>query len=224
MAFTLTACNSRHETSLFEIRSDYIIHDGEILGGRFFRDYGLFNITIADGATITLKYVDMRNCQGINCEGDATIILEGVNCIHSQLDTPAIQPGGEGTTLTIMGDGDLTAIGGTNSPGIGSSANGTCGDIVISGGTVRAVGGSHAAGIGCGFQGKCGAIIIKQTVTKVTVEKGEDATYSIGRSDALDKCGIIIIGGVIYNQIDVLQYYDSINLAESPFVYPYPYY
>ena len=53
----------------------------------------------------------------------------------------------------VIKDGDITAIGGINSAGIGGAAEHNCGDITISGGVVKANGGKYGAGIGSGYSG-----------------------------------------------------------------------
>ena len=52
--------------------------------------------------------------------------------------------------------------------GIGSGADGSCSDIIISGGTVTATGRKSAAGIGSGASSRCSNIIISGgTVTAI---------------------------------------------------------
>jgi len=123
------------------------------------------NITIEDGAIVTLKDVVINpdgdlTCgsdliSGITCEGNATIILEGTNTVKgfglSGIEVKS------GKTLTILGTGTLNASGysGASGAGIGGQGN-----IVIMGGTINATGTFAAAGIG-GRQGEsCGNITI----------------------------------------------------------------
>ena len=120
-------------------------------------------VTIGSGKTFTLSWttINVASGPGIQCSGNATIILDGTNNVTTAADSyPAIQAGGSGTTLTIQGSGSVTATGGLNAAGIGSGYQGTCGNITISGGSVMATGGLYAAGIGSGYQGTCGNIII----------------------------------------------------------------
>lgn len=111
-------------------------------------------VTIPDGASITLN--DAAISGSIVCEGSATITLVGTNSVSGATFKAGIQIGGSGTTLTINGDGSLTANGGSQSAGIGLSriwnydSNVTSGDIVIEGGTITATGGHWGAGIGTG--------------------------------------------------------------------------
>ena len=169
------------------------------------------SVTIADGATITLRDVNMNTggSSPIKCAGDATIILEGTNRVGNWNQSPGIQASPSNTTLTISGSGSLTATGGSYAAGIGSGYCGKLGDITISGGNIVATGGTQAAGIGCGSGGKCGRITISGgniTATggsgaagigcgreahcgginitggcTITAYKGEGAPYSIGK-------------------------------------------
>lgn len=185
-------------------------------------------ITIADGATVTLKGVNISTTgPGIICNGDATIILEGTNSVTSTDDT-AVQIGIESTT-TINGSGSLTAtggggagigcsneyekcgnivinggtvtaFGGENAAGIGGGRYAACGNITINGGTVTATGGLYCAGIGSGLNNTCDDITITDGVTRVTANKGTNAPYSIGRDKEGDQRtnGTITIGGTVY--------------------------
>lgn len=125
-------------------------------------------ITVGSGQTFTLSWttLSVTTGPGIQCSGNATIILDGTNTISTTAEYyPAIQAGGSGTTLTIQGSGSVTATGGKYAAGIGSGKSGICGDITISGGNVTASGGQDGAGIGSGCgdnntTSTCGAITI----------------------------------------------------------------
>ena len=127
-----------------------------------------------------MERYDDYDWAGLTCSGDATLILEGTNFVrgfyrhHPGIYVP------EGKTLTISGDGALTAISNGKSAGIGGGHWLSCGNIVIEGGSISAIGGEKAAGIGSGWGGRCGNITIKDTVTKVAAAKGSGAPYSIG--------------------------------------------
>ena len=124
--------------------------DGDILTGSI-----RHTVTITNGANITLSNAAISG--SIVCEGSATITLVGTNSVSGASQKAGIQIGGSGTTLTIKGDGSLTANGGSESAGIGLSriwnydSNVTSGDIVIEGGTITATGGEWGAGIGTGI-------------------------------------------------------------------------
>ena len=162
-------------------------------------------ISIADGATVTLDGVTITNlgkdCDwaGINCPGNATLVLKGVNTVCAGRDGndynnyPGIWIAPE-KTLTIQGDGTLTAYSNANYPagaGIGGGYTTACGNIVIEGGTINATGGDRAAGIGSGRGASCGTITINGG--NVTATGGE---YAAGIGSAYNgECGNITISG-----------------------------
>ena len=156
-------------------------------------------ITIANGSTLRLweMTLNVTSGPGIQCDGNATIILDGANTVTtSAKDYPAIQAGGSGTTLTIQGDGSVTATGGNWGAGIGSKWQQTCGDIEIKSGTITANGGNWGAGIGSSSsfgtgsnQTTCGNITISGgTVTAI----GGNEAAGIG-SGVSAICGNITI-------------------------------
>lgn len=153
-------------TRLSTLSSDYTAADGETLYGTL---AGNYKVSIADGATVTLKDVTIDgsgNYAGINCIGDATIILDGTNNVKGCSSNDSGYSGysgiyvPKGRTLTILGTGSLTAIGNGYGAGIGGNFNADCGNIVIEGGTIVAMGGTHAAGIGSSGDVSCGSITI----------------------------------------------------------------
>ena len=131
-------------------------------------------VSIAAGATVTLDGVtivgdDDENYKwaGLNCLGDATIILKdgtqnsvkGFHVNYPGIHVPA------GSTLTITGgsegNGNLFAISSGYGAGIGGGNNIPCGNIYIQGGKITARGGIYGAGIGGGYQIPCGNIYIQ---------------------------------------------------------------
>ena len=186
-------------TRLSTLSSDYTAADGETLYGTL---AGNYKISIAAGATVTLKDVTIDgsgNYAGINCMGDATIILDGTNNVKGySSDYPGIYVP-RYKTLTILGTGSLTAIGNGCGAGIGGSSNAYCGNIVIEGGTITATAGEYAAGIGGGGFGDCGNITISGgTVTAISggtvTATGGDKAAGIG-SGSTGSCGSITISG-----------------------------
>ena len=214
--------------NLGTVSNSYEAKDGDILGGTLSSNA---KISIADGATVTLSNATINGADdnfwpiaGITCKGNATIILEGMNTVRGfYMNYPGIHIA-KGKTLTIKGDGSLTAssnglaagigggsagidcgnivieggyitaTGGKTSAGIGSGFKSSCGDIIIKGGTIKATGGQSAAGIGTGMAGSCGNITIANTVNSVTATKGKSATHSIGKG-AQGTIGTVTIGG-----------------------------
>lgn len=164
-------------------------------------------ISIADGASVILKGVDIQGYKGENykwagltCAGDATIILAdgSTNTVNGfYRDYPGIFIA-EGKTLTIQGSGSLTATsGGSANPfgaGIGGARNIACGNIVIEGGTVTAKGGTQCAGIGSGGKA-CGDISISGTAN-VTATGGSGAGIGSGKYGTVSGT-ISIEGGTV---------------------------
>lgn len=159
-------------------------------------------IMIADGVTVTFNNVTIRNC--FICEGNATVVLaeNSHNLVQVGWDyTHGFMNGGEGTTLTIEGSGELTAdmSKDRDRAGIGGNA----GDIIIKGGTITAKGGDGGAGIGGSRASKTGNITI--TGGNITAIGGWSAAgigtgdywyYSWG--DVPGRCGnISITGGTV---------------------------
>ncbi|GEM_PF-1524650 len=190
---------------------NYTAKSGETLTGTL---NGNYKISVADGAVVmldgvTIKGIDSNKYMwaGINCEGDATIILIGTNNVtgfHSY--SPGIHvPAGK--TLTIQGDGSLTASSTGWAAGIGGGVKISCGNIIINGGTITTHGGKYAAGIGGGYQSSCGNITIASTVTSVTATKGYYSSYSIGAGE-YGTCGTVTIGGKVTDPI-----------SQSPYTY-----
>ena len=186
------------------LMSDYVAQDGDTLRGTLDDNTQPYKISIAEGAKVVLRdaiiHRDQKNHMwaGITCEGEATIILVGENSVGGfQSYYPGIQPGPEGTTLTIKGEGKLTVRSGW-AAGIGSGdgANGTnvCGDITITGGTVTATGGGDSAGIGGGVFGTCGDITISGgTVIATGKELGTGIGCGKGDRRRPSVCGDITI-------------------------------
>ena len=181
--------------------TEYTVQDGEVLTGTLASNV---KISIADGATVTLKDVNItnlgNNCNwaGINCPDDATLVLEGTNTVCAGRDGSGYNnyPGiyiAPDKTLTIQGDGTLTAYSVASYPygaGIGGGYDNACGNIVINGGTITAMGGQNSAGIGGGSNASCGNITINGGTVTAT---GGESGAGIGGGYA--SCGNITING-----------------------------
>ena len=184
--------------------------------------YNNCDITIVDGATVTLKDVFQINTVNpcVSCLGDATIILSGDNTINSNKAGIYVP---EDKTLTIRGDGSLDVVsnsnaaigaystnpcgsivieGGTifargNKAGIGGAGNiASCQNITISGGTIEAYSSNNSAAIGCGsgYQSRCGDITITGGTIKVAQCIDGNGAAGIG-SGRYATCGNITISG-----------------------------
>ncbi len=192
-------------TDLSTISADYEAKNGETLTGTLGSNV---KISIADGATVTLKNVNITNlgdgCDwaGINCPGDATLVLEGTNTVCAGRDGSGYNnyPGiyiAPDNTLTIQGDGTLTAYSVASGPygaGIGGGYDISCGNIVINSGTITATGGRSAAGIGGGNEANCGNITISGGTIEAT---GGDGAAGIGGGNEANCGNITISGGTI---------------------------
>ena len=196
---------------LSALTGNITVPNGSILTGTL---GGNYKVSIADGATVTLRDVTINGVDdidyswaGITCEGDATIILEGANTVKGFCwSYPGVYVP-ENKTLTIRGSGSLDASSNGYGAGIGGGSGGECGNITISGGYVTATGGTCAAGIGGGYMATCGDITITKGVSIVTATKGEYAPNSIGAGYA-GTCGMVTVGGVVTG-----------NITESPYMY-----
>ena len=172
---------------LSKVTFDTRFVDGNILTGTLSEKVKL---TIAEGATVTLKDAhidggDYDACwwAGITCEGNATILLEGVNSVRGfHRNYPGIIVA-KGYTLTIDGDGSLDASSSGYGAGIGagSETSVNCGNIVILGGSITARGGEYSAAIGGGsWDTSCGRVTITDGVKQIIAIKGDKSPNSIG--------------------------------------------
>ena len=192
---------------LSQAPSDFTVVDGNVLTGSTSH-----TVTIANGASITLN--DATITGGIVCAGTAEITLVGTNSVTGASYKAGIQVGGSGTTLTIKGNGSLTANGGEQSAGIGLSrawnpANDVIGgDIIIEGGNITANGSVNdkwGAGIGTGVikggTAMLGTITIKGGSVKAT---GGSEANGIGTGYTYGGCTNTIGTVTIYDGIDMV--------------------
>jgi hypothetical protein len=178
------------------LTGNYEAQNNDVLTGVLSGDK---QITIADGATITLRDANITlsssaQYAGITPLGDATILLEETNTVKGgNRNYPGIYvPAGK--TLIIDGTGSLNASSHGYGCGIGGGCEIQAGNIVINGGTITATGGEFAAGIGSGQYDSCGNITI--TGGTITANGGDDAA-GIGSGDC-GSCGnILITGGTV---------------------------
>ena len=198
---------------LSTVTTDTTVADGFTITGTLANNV---KISIADGATVTLKNASINadgtwtsgDYAGLNCLGDATITLEAgtTNTVKGfKMTYPGIHvPSGK--TLTINGSGTLAASPNTTNVGMNATGAGigggvglSCGNIVIAGGTITASSASHSAAIGCGGNPvgtqTCGNI----TITGGTVTATCNASYGAGIGAGINgECGnISITGGTV---------------------------
>ena len=152
---------------LAKLSAHYEARDGDVLSGMM---DGNYQITIAEGATVTLRNaviygVNEWECPwaGITALGDATLALEGSNIVKGFYEElPGIFVP-EGKTLIVKGSGKLDVSSNGMAPAMGSSVykDGIdCGNIEIQGGSIRATGGEDSAAIGSAYLTSCGSIVI----------------------------------------------------------------
>ena len=150
-------------------------------------NYSQTRIQIEANASVTLTldgvYIDTTKAYGEapllisdDSTGNVDLILKGENVLIAANNYAGIQKNGDAEnigTLTISGDGSLTAKGGLHGAGIGSSIYSPGSNITISGGVITATGGSGAAGIGGGTYGDGSNIMISGgTVTATGGSQG----------------------------------------------------
>ena len=201
---------------LEDVTGYYVARDGTTLTGTNDKIVTM----IDDGATVTLQGVTILGINeeqspfsGITCLGDATIILASgtentVRGFYS--DYPGIYVPAD-NTLTVKGDGQLTASSNGHGAGIGGGVFLSCGNIRIEGGAINAQGGSGAAGIGGGYRSACGDITITTGVTSVTAStegKSNSVGASAGYGDGFSPCGTVTIGDV-----------ETGSISETPYTY-----
>ena len=192
--------------------------DGDVLTGTLdgSTEEGKVKIEIAAGATVTLYNAHINGQHygggsdteclwaGINCLGNATIILSGENSVtnfnrHYPAILAAHNTGSvDEYTLTIRGSGMLTATNAYLGAGIGGGNMIDCGNIRIEGGDITATGGHYSAGIGGGSNSSCGDITINGGTIKAT--GGTDAAgigSGCSSSDNSSSGNISISGGTV---------------------------
>lgn len=185
--------------NLANVFRDITVTDGCTVTGTL---ANIVKISIADEATVTLDGVSINGVNsgsyykwaGINCLGNATLILSGTNTVKGFHENfPGINVP-ESYTLTLQGDGSLNASSNGFGAGIGGGLNVICGNIKIKGGNITATGGQNCAGIGggnSGTTGRCGNIEISGGTINTT---GGDGSAGIG-AGSNSRCGTITISG-----------------------------
>lgn len=165
------------------------------------------NITL-DGVTISTSGRNYACAFAVEAGGTANITLSGTNSLTSGYFRAGLEVP-ENATVTIDGDGSLTATGDYYGAGIGGSGSiSNSGTIIMNGGTITANGGRNGAGIGGGGGGGRdagnGGIV---TITDGTITaKGGQAGAGIGgggkdnssSGGAGNGGSITIKGGTVY--------------------------
>ncbi|MBR5906525.1 MAG: hypothetical protein IKZ51_08770 [Bacteroidales bacterium] len=184
--YEITVKMKRDLVNLANINRDITLFDDDVVTGTLGSNR---KISIADGATVTLSEANINgsgtwnsgNYAGINCLGDATIVLadgttntvKGFNQNYPGIQAAKRSGEGEEYTLTIQGTGTLNASSNGYAAGIGGGFNISCGNIIINGGEITANGGTRAAGIGAGGVNNSGS----PTCGDITINGGTVAAY-----------------------------------------------
>ena len=186
----------------------------------------------------SVRIVLMANCTMVASNlalsgGTPVSVYNGYSPVLELAGTNSFSGGGdcaglgvpEGRSITIRGDGALTATGGswgagigagaytntgsvtieggtvtaragTSSAGIGGGYKGHGGTVEISGGTVSATGNSYGAGIGGGYQGKAGDVTISGGTVSATGGSGwGEGGAGIGSGTTAARGGSVVISG-----------------------------
>ena len=171
---------------LSTLTGEYTAQNGDVLTGT-----SNYVIRVAADATITLNNAILN--KGLFCNGDAVLVLAETNTISSPGEyNPAVNVA-VNYTLTIQGEGSLTANGSSwQGAAIGAGKYVTCGNIIINNGTITTTS-AHGPGIGAAYGATCGDITINGGT--ITVQQPSDNTAAgIGGSNA-SSCGNITING-----------------------------
>jgi len=198
---------------LYTLTEPYVAQDTEVLWCQVGQWAQPFQISIADGATVFLKEVDIQGTNneeykwsGLTCLGDATIfILTGNSSVCGYYeDYPGIfVPSGKTLTIKGMKNGNLTSQSNGFGAGIGcirgifnhDNTPFNAGNIVIESGNIQAIG-DRCSAIGSSVATTCGDITIKGG--NVQALTSNDGGCGIGCSNGESRCGnITISGGVV---------------------------
>ena len=210
----------------YENYQGILVKDGANLTIKSANGYGADNysqtrIEIDEHASVTLTldgaYIDTTQMRyggspffiSENSTGNVDIILKGENVLKASANYAAIQKNGDAEnigTLTISGDGSLTAMGGKYGAGIGGGYCNAGSNITITGGTVVATAvtedqyTSAGAGIGGGYNAAGNNITISGgTVTATSSAVGGNGSAGAGIGGGYNAAGnnITISGGTV---------------------------
>ena len=188
------------QTTTYYTTEDIVITGSKLTGAGDGIEIKTSNPVILRDVTIELTHYT-----AVSVMDDATIWLEGTNRVTSGVSLSG--SGGRAGiyvemqfSLTICGDGSLTATGSSNSAGIGGngdggSAYGSCGTVTVESGTVTAVGSGTGPGIGTagGWAGSGGTVIVNGG--SVTANGGPSSNFAIGSHSASGDAGSLTVNG-----------------------------
>ena len=158
-----------------------LLADGDVLTGTA---SVRVQVLIAGGASITMENVTIPGASegghpGIECQGNATIKLKGLNTVKAYAPgySGIFVPYGSSLTIEQFSEesrASLNASGMNNGAGIGGDINRSCGNIYINSGVITATG-YNAAGIGAGKNQDCNEINISGgDITAAAMGTGSD--------------------------------------------------
>ncbi len=131
--------------------------DADIQGFSTNGEYRIVVPADSGASTVSLKNLTLvgptkRNASAMDIGRDVALVLSGANTVTTAGSYSAGVGVASTATLTVKGEGSLSAAGGKCAAGIGSAGGlASPGKIVIESGTIVAQGGSDAAGIGGGL-------------------------------------------------------------------------
>ena len=162
---------------------------------------GTANVTL-DDVCIDLHGGDQA---ALYAEGNLNLVLADDNALTSGSNHAGLELH-DRASLSVAGEGSLTATGGSSGAGIGSAGASPSGNITINGGTVAAFGGLSSAGIGGGYY-EASTGIISIAGGDVTATGGNGGSHSldggapgIGSGARSTVSGISISDGVVKAQ------------------------
>ena len=196
---------------------NYTANSGDVLTGTISD-----TVFIAENAYVKLSGATING--GIICLGNATIELDGTNTVKTSARYQAgIRVGGEGTTLTILGNGSLSAQAGDFAAGIGLDCsaevgNQVGGNIVINSGNITATGGHYGSGIGTGwvqYNDDYTATIGNITILGGTVKAlAGGSACGIGKGDTPSTGKTVVVGTITISD-DIVRVEATGNISES---------
>lgn len=206
---TITIVVGRKVSLADETGSEFVAQNGDQITGIA---PNTMHLTIPDGALVRLKDATIKPTTGtataaVVCAGDATLILEGTNVVHGMNNKAGIQVGPEGKTLAIDGTESIEAQSNNgDGAGIGSNADESCGNIVISNGKIIAYANNgtgmwanRGSAIGSGKNGSCQNIEIRGGTVNARAVMGcaIGSGRGIGDDSSASCQDILISGGIV---------------------------
>ncbi len=179
---------------------------------------GDVTITLADDTTNTLK--SGMNCAGLqkngNADGIGTLTIKGEGSLTAiGLYGAGIGGGYDSASSNIaISSGTVTATGDTACAGIGGGRGKTSSNITISGGTVTATGGISGAGIGGGYYSAGSDITISGGIVYVTAGSNANSIGGGYGKDAADLSGTQD-AIIVDNTAKTITVYGDVTLTED---------